>query len=119
VRYSPKIFSTAYSGDPLHKNESRWREKVQKTDNMPLWVYLAFSSISTRKGALALIGVSVVFSFYCIPWSRFISGQGWVTKIFLIDDWSWFAMMVPVTCWYWISIKWLDKNSGWAGSVRD
>jgi hypothetical protein len=92
-------------------------KKVQKTDNMPLWVYLALSSISTRKGALMLIGVSVAFSLYCIPWSQFSANHGWVKKIFLIDDWSWFAMMVPVIFWYWISIKWIDNNSGWAESV--
>jgi hypothetical protein len=81
---------------------------------MPIWVYLAFSSISTRKGALILIWVSVVSTIYCLPWSRFITPHDLVNKIFLIDDWSWFAMMVPVTFWYWISLKWIDKNSGWA-----
>ena len=87
---------------------------MEKTDNMPIWVYLAFSSIATRKGALLLISACVVFSIYCIPWSLFFASQDWIVKIFLIKDWSWFAMMVPITFWYWISLRWIDNNSGWA-----
>ena len=37
----------------------------------------------------------------------------WVSKLFLIDDWEWFAMMIPMTLWYWLSMKWIDKNRGW------
>jgi hypothetical protein len=84
-----------------------------KTDNMPMWVYLAFSSIKTRKRALLLIWACVVFSIYCIPWPLFITSQDWVVKIFLIEDWGWFAIMVPFTFWYWISLRWIDNNSGW------
>jgi hypothetical protein len=83
---------------------------------MPLWVYLAFSSISTRKGAMILIGASVVSTLYCIPWSQFFTNHDWVKKVFLIDGWSLFAVMLLTTCWYWISLKWLDTNSGWADS---
>jgi hypothetical protein len=90
---------------------------VQKTAAMPLWVYLAFSSISTRKGALILIWASMLFTLYCIPWVRLFSSHEVVRKIFLIDDWSWFAMMAPVTLWYWISLKWVDKNTGWTERI--
>ncbi|MEE9494591.1 MAG: hypothetical protein V3W04_14580 [Gammaproteobacteria bacterium] len=86
---------------------------MEKTDDMPLWVFLAFSSISTRKGALILIYSCLLFSIYCIPWGQFLAGQAWVEKIFLIKDWSWFVMMVPVMLWYWLSLKWIDKNTGW------
>jgi hypothetical protein len=86
---------------------------VQKTDAMPLWVYLAFSSISTRKGALTLIWASVAFTLYCLPWVRLFSSHEMVGNLFLIDDWSWFAMMAPVTFWYWLSLRWVDKHSGW------
>jgi len=85
-----------------------------KTDNMPIWVFLAFSSISTRKGALVLIWASIVFAIYTIPWSGLFANNEWISSLFLIDDWSWFAMMVPITFWYWISMKWLDRNAGWA-----
>jgi hypothetical protein len=80
---------------------------------MPLWVYLAFSSIATRKGALLLIGASVVFTIYCVPWTRITTNNHAVMKIFLIEDWSWFVMMVPVTFWYWMSLRWIDNNSKW------
>jgi len=92
---------------------------MEKTDNTPIWVFLAFSSIATRKGALLLIRASGVFTIYCIPWPLFFTDQSWVAKVFLINDWSWFAMMVPVTAWYWISLKWVDKNSAWENAGLD
>lgn len=86
---------------------------MQKTDATPLWVFLALSSIETRKGALLLIWSSILFSLYCIPWVSFYRGNVWVAKLFLIDDWEWFAMMAPMTLWYWLSMKWVDKHLGW------
>lgn len=91
---------------------------MQKTKNMPIWVYLAFSSIDSRKGALLLIWACVVFSVYCIPWPQIFAKDDWVVKIFLVDDWSWFAMMIPITFWYWISLRWIDSNSAWAGGAH-
>ena len=90
---------------------------MKKTDNTPLWVFLAFSSIESRKGALILMWSCLVFSIYCIPWVNYFSGDGWVAKLFLIDDWSWFAMMLPMTAWYWLSLKWVDNNGSWC--VKD
>lgn len=89
---------------------------MEKTDNMPIWVYLAFSSITTRKGALLLILSSIVFSLYCIPWSLFFATHPWVGYVFLIDNWSWVAMMSPIPIWYWISLMWVDRNVGWANT---
>ena len=86
---------------------------MEKKDNTPIWVFLAFSSISTRKGASLLILASILFSIYCIPWSILFPNTPWLTSIFLIDDWSWLAMMVPITLWYFLSLKWMDKNSAW------
>ena len=86
---------------------------MEKTDKMPIWVFLAFSSIASRKGALLLIRVCVIFTLYCIPWPLFVTDQVWVNKIFLIEDWSWFAMMVPIVFWYWLSLRWVDNHSGW------
>lgn len=86
---------------------------MEKKDDMPLWVFLAFSSINTRKGALILIWICIVFSLYCIHWTKFFADQEWIAKIFLIDDWSWIAMMIPMTIWYWLSLRWIDKNSAW------
>lgn len=86
---------------------------MEKKDDMPLWVFLAFSSINTRKGALILIWCSVIFSLYCVPWSLFTPEQEWVKQIFLIDDWSWLTMMVPMLLWYYLSLRWIDKNKAW------
>lgn len=86
---------------------------MEKTDKLPIWVFLAFSSIATRKGALLLIWASIVFTIYSVPWVLLSPNQQWVAQLFLIDDWSWVAMMIPVTAWYWLSLKWVDKHSEW------
>lgn len=91
---------------------------MQKTKEMPMWVFLAYSSIETRKAALWLIIACAVFTLYSIPWPKFFAGSGWVSKIFLIDDWSWVAMMVPITIWYWLSLKWIDNHHAWADAPR-
>jgi len=91
---------------------------MEKTENMPIWVYLAFSSIATRKGALVLIFTCVAFSIYCMPWSLLFPGRDWVGQIFLIEDWSWFAMMIPITFWYWLSLRWVENNSGWPDRMQ-
>lgn len=86
---------------------------MEKKDNIPLWVFLAFSSLSTRKAALLLIASCLLFSLYCIPWPMFFTQPEWVADVFLIDDWSWLAMMVPMTLWYVLSLRWMDKNKAW------
>ncbi len=90
---------------------------MKKTDDMPIWVYLAFSSISTRKGALLLIWASIAFSVYCVPWTVWFPERNWVASVFLIDDWSWLAMMLPITLWYWLSLKWLDDHAAWTEAI--
>jgi len=88
---------------------------MNKTKKTPLWVFLAFSAIETRRGALILIFSCAVFTLYCLPWTVFMSEILGETgrKIFLIDDWSWAAMMTPITLWYAASLIWMDKNNGW------
>ena len=86
---------------------------MRKTDETPLWVFLAFSSIESRKGALILIGCSFIFSLYCIPWVLFFNQFEWVSTLFLIDDWEWLIMMAPMTAWYALSLRWVDKHSAW------
>jgi hypothetical protein len=86
---------------------------MEKEDDIPVWVFLAFSSIKSRKGALLLIWSCVAFSIYCIPWSLTFTQQEWIQELFLIEDWSWFAMMLPITLWYWSSLRWVDRNSKW------
>ena len=88
---------------------------MTKTKNTPLWVFLAFSAIETRKGALLLIWACALFSVYCLPWSLILGDAiGELGKqILVINDWEWIAMMAPMTLWYVISLMWMDKHDGW------
>ena len=92
---------------------------MDKADDMPIWVFLAFSGIETRKTAMWLVWSCVISSAYCIPWPFYFGNLDWVAKIFLIDDWAWFAVMVPITLWYWLSLKWIDSHCGWADAAQD
>lgn len=83
-----------------------------QTKKMPIWVLLAFSSISKRKHAIILIWASILFTAYCFPLANFIDNE-MVAKLFLIDDWSWIAMMLPVSAWYILSLRWMDQNNSW------
>ena len=89
---------------------------MDKADNTPLWVFLAFSSIETRVGATRLIWVSMLFTLYCLPWPLFFSTQDLPVNKVLIEDWSWFAMMLPIVAWYLLSLRWMDKNIAWENS---
>ncbi len=86
--------------------------ETTSSKKMPLWVLLAFSSIHKRKHAIILIWASILFTLYCLPWVNFINNNI-VTSIFLIDDWSWIAMMLPICAWYILSLRWMDKNTAW------
>jgi hypothetical protein len=90
---------------------------MEKKDHTPLWVFLAFSSINSRKGALWLLWSSIIFTLYCVPWDQLFHQAGWINTVFLIDDWSWFTMMVPITIWYWLSLRWTDRNAVWETST--
>ncbi len=84
----------------------------EKTTKMPLWVLLAFSSIQKRKHAIILIWACVLFTLYCLPWMNFTENE-MVSTLFLIDDWSWLAMMIPICFWYILSLRWMDQNNAW------
>lgn len=89
-------------------NDSNKTQQIK----MPLWVLLAFSSIEKRKHAILLIWASVIFAVYCLPWTSFIDNK-LLSEIFLIDDWSWIAMMLPICLWYILSLRWMDNNNAW------
>lgn len=82
---------------------------------MPIWVLMAFSSIQKRKHAIMLIWSCVIFTVYCLPFVNFIDNEI-VATLFLIDDWSWIAMMIPMCIWYVLSLQWMDKNDAWEKS---
>lgn len=79
---------------------------------IPLWVILAFSTITKRSYAIILIRASIIFTLYCLPWPNFIDNEI-VSTLFLIDDWSWVAMMIPLSLWYILCLRWMDENSAW------
>ena len=85
---------------------------MKQLDNTPLWVQLAWASVPTRKMAMYLIISCVVFAIYCVPWVKF-SANPLVAKLFLLTDWWWFTSMIPLTIWYWLSLKWVDQHHGW------
>jgi hypothetical protein len=37
----------------------------------------------------------------------------WLVALFLITDWSWFVMMVPIVAWYLMCLRWMDTHAGW------
>lgn len=86
---------------------------MEENKKIPLWVLLAFSSIQARRSALILIWASIAFSLYCVPWTILFASPAWLAKIFLIDDWSWLAMMLPINLWYYLGLRWMDRNAGW------
>ena len=92
---------------------------MEKKDDTPMWVFLAFSSINTKKGALSLIAACIVFTLYCIPWVQFFPDQSLVQTLFLIEDWEWVAMMVPMTLWYCLSLRWMDNHQAWPDKSDD
>lgn len=111
----PRIIHALFFNNIFFYNDNCSGIKMIKTKNTPLWVFLAFSAIETRKGALLLIWACVLFSVYCLPWTIMLGeAVGDLGKqLLLIDDWSWIAMMAPMTLWYILSLAWMDKNDGW------
>lgn len=91
---------------------------MSSNEKLPIWVFLAFSSINTRKAALWLIGSCLAFTLYCVPWVVLFAGNELVASLFLIDDWSWVAMMVPISIWYWLSLRWMDRHAAWMESKQ-
>lgn len=79
---------------------------MQNQPDQPLWVSLGLANISTRKGALTLFWACLAFATACIP----LAYTGWVAWI----DWSWAAVMLLCSMWYWLCIRWMDRNAAWS-----
>jgi hypothetical protein len=84
-------------------------------NKMPLWVSLGLSNFKTRKSLIYLALACLVF------------GLGFLPLPFLLDNWSWMdvlewsGLMYPMALWYWLCLRWVDKNSSWEiiGSTAD
>lgn len=73
---------------------------MKKKENMPSWAYWGLWGINSRKVALGYFIVTLILSFVIIPVG------------ILVQDYS--LLVVPlVPLWYWLSLKWADKNSAW------
>lgn len=72
------------------------------TVKQPLWVELAFSSISKRQHAIWLTLASVLFTIGFAVWWLLFDG-----------DWSWAAWTSPMPVWYGLAIRWMDSNNAW------
>ena len=91
---------------------------MKSQDKTPMWVYLAFASVKTRRGAVFMVWLSTFCSLYCIPWSKYTPAP-WAGKVFLIDNWIWLGVMIVITLWYWLSLKWTDRNHVWSESIPE
>ncbi|HHZ87423.1 MAG TPA: hypothetical protein EYN73_01920 [Chromatiaceae bacterium] len=74
---------------------------MERTKDMPLWVFLGLMNIETRKGARTLVMLAVLATVVCLPVSYYL------------EDWSWLAMMVSMTLWYGLCFRWIENNTGW------
>ena len=80
---------------------------------VPWWVFAAVFYIKTRAGGAWLLGICLASTLYCLPWSQFLNANSRIAWLFLAPDWSWFAIMVPMTLWYWLAVRWMNRNNAW------
>jgi hypothetical protein len=74
--------------------EMTWSEV--STMDRPLWVMVGLWGLGTRSVAWAFVVLSILVATGAI--------------IF----WSWLgAMMYLAALWYWLAIRWVDKNDSW------
>lgn len=73
---------------------------MEKKDDMPSWVYWGLWGIKTRKVAMLFVYISIVLTLAIVPVG------------IALNDYLFIAFIL-VPLWYWLSIKWVDKNSTW------
>ena len=78
---------------------------MKKKENMPSWAYWGLWGINSRKAALAFVVVTAILSLIAIPIG------------IMIGDYT-LLSIVLVPIWYWLSLKWADKNSAWNPPVN-
>ena len=74
---------------------------MKKKENMPSWAYWGLWGINSRMMALGFVLVTALISLILIPVGIMVNDYLLLAFIF-----------VPV--WYWVSLKWADKNSVWS-----
>lgn len=73
---------------------------MEMKDDMPSWVYWGLWGIKTRKVAMLFVYISIVLTLAIVP-----VGIALYNYLFMAFT------LVPL--WYWLSIKWVDRNSTW------
>lgn len=73
---------------------------MEMKDDMPSWVYWGLWGIKTRKVAMLFVYISIVLTLAIVP-------VGIALNNYL------FMAFILVPLWYWLSIKWVDRNSTW------
>jgi hypothetical protein len=86
---------------------------MEKTDNMPMWVFFGLSSIKTRKGGMLLFWSCVLSGILFLPWITLFPGMTFIPKSLRLEDWSWAGITFACAIWYWFCVRWVDKNASW------
>lgn len=80
---------------------------MDRKDNMPMWVFLALASIDTRKIGMMLVWACLIFALGFLPLPLLLDNWTWLEVL------EWSGVLYPMTLWYWLSIRWVDKHSSW------
>lgn len=86
---------------------------MDRKDNMPMWVFFGLSSINTRKGGMMLFWSCMIFAVACIPWAILVPGADFIPEAIRLDDWSYAGLTLLCAVYYWLCIRWVDKNASW------
>lgn len=74
---------------------------MERTDEMPEWVYLGLWGLNSRIAALSFMWIcAVVGSVSLVATGRYPMAQ-------------WGAYMLLAVPWYWLSIRWVDQHGSW------
>ncbi len=80
-------------------------KNMERKETVPKWVHWGLLGIRKRKTALVYLWASLILCFVVVPGSIVIGEYTYCTIVF-----------VPL--WYWLSIKWVDKNGSWEALAR-
>lgn len=73
---------------------------MKRKENMPTWAYWGLWGINSRKAALGYFVGTLILSLVIIPFG------------IMIKDYT-FLVFPVVPLWYWLALKWADKNAAW------
>jgi len=83
---------------------------MKNTGGFPLYVKLGLMGIHTRRAALVQFWLSVAISLTILLAVPAISHSFFWTVFFC-------ATVLLTARWYWLSLRWVDKNARWENSA--